>query len=107
MRLSLMKAAHADVGGAPWQEIRVAHLFRPMYAQANMGARPLTSTVLQTSLLRGLGYYQILLEHSVGHLVGRHPQVAVGKGDGEDAEHHASAGFLGGLFEGERRAQRL
>jgi hypothetical protein len=23
MRLSLMKAAHADVGGAPWQEIRV------------------------------------------------------------------------------------
>jgi hypothetical protein len=37
MRLSLMKAAHADVGGALWQEIRVAHLFRPMYAQANMG----------------------------------------------------------------------
>jgi hypothetical protein len=37
MRLSLMKAAHAGVGGAPWQEIRVAHLFRPMYAEANMG----------------------------------------------------------------------
>jgi hypothetical protein len=36
MRLSLMKAAHADVGGAPWQEIRVAHRFRPMYALANM-----------------------------------------------------------------------
>ena len=31
MRLSLMKAAHADVGGAPWQEIRVAHRFRPTY----------------------------------------------------------------------------
>jgi hypothetical protein len=37
MRLSLMKAAHADVGGASRQEIRVAHLFRPMYAVANMG----------------------------------------------------------------------
>ena len=37
MRLSLMKAAHADVGGAPWQEIRVAHLFRPTYAQAKVG----------------------------------------------------------------------
>jgi hypothetical protein len=37
MRLSLMKAAHDDVGGAPRQEIRVAHLFRPMYAGANMG----------------------------------------------------------------------
>ncbi len=29
MRLSLMKAAHEDVGGAPWQEIRVARRFRP------------------------------------------------------------------------------
>jgi hypothetical protein len=28
MRLSLMKAAHADVGGAPWQEIRGACRFR-------------------------------------------------------------------------------
>jgi hypothetical protein len=37
MRLSLVKAAHADVGGAPWQEIRVAHLFRPRYALANLG----------------------------------------------------------------------
>jgi hypothetical protein len=37
IRLSFMKAAHADVGGAPWQEIRVAHRFRPMYALANMG----------------------------------------------------------------------
>jgi hypothetical protein len=37
MRLSLMKAAPDDVGGAPRQEIRVAHLFRPMYARANMG----------------------------------------------------------------------
>jgi hypothetical protein len=37
----LMKAAHADVGGAPWQEIRVAQLFRPMYAWANIeGTRP-------------------------------------------------------------------
>jgi hypothetical protein len=26
MRLSLMKAAHAGVGGAPWQEIRVRGL---------------------------------------------------------------------------------
>jgi hypothetical protein len=32
-----MKAAYADIGGAPWQEIRVAHRFRPMYAEANMG----------------------------------------------------------------------
>jgi hypothetical protein len=31
MRLSLMKAAHAEVCGAPWQEIRVAHRFRPTY----------------------------------------------------------------------------
>jgi hypothetical protein len=37
MRLSLVKAAHADVGGASWQEIRVAHLFRPTYAEANEG----------------------------------------------------------------------
>jgi hypothetical protein len=37
MRLSLMKAAHADVGGAPWREIRVAHRFRPTYAMANVG----------------------------------------------------------------------
>jgi hypothetical protein len=27
MRLSLMKAAHADAGGTPWQEIRVAQSF--------------------------------------------------------------------------------
>jgi hypothetical protein len=32
-----MKAAHADVGGAPWLEIRVAHLFRPTYDNANEG----------------------------------------------------------------------
>ena len=32
-----MKAAHEEVGGAPWQEIRVAHLFRPTYAEANVG----------------------------------------------------------------------
>ena len=37
MRLSLMKAAHVDLGGTPWQEIRVAHRFRPTYALANMG----------------------------------------------------------------------
>jgi hypothetical protein len=37
VRLSLMKAAHADVGGAPWQEIRVARRFRPTYAEANVG----------------------------------------------------------------------
>jgi hypothetical protein len=29
MRLSLMKAAHADVGGAPWQEIRLPVLIVP------------------------------------------------------------------------------
>ena len=38
MRLSLMKAAHADVGGAPWQEIRVARRFRPTYAPRHAGA---------------------------------------------------------------------
>ena len=38
MRLSLMKAAHADVGDAAWQEIRVAHLFRPTYAPRHAGA---------------------------------------------------------------------
>jgi len=32
LRLSIMKAAHVGVGGAPWQEIRVARLFRPRYA---------------------------------------------------------------------------
>jgi hypothetical protein len=37
MRLSLMKAALVDVGGAPWRKIRVARRFRPMYALANMG----------------------------------------------------------------------
>jgi hypothetical protein len=37
MRLSLMKAAHADVDGTAWQEIRVAYRFRPTYAEANVG----------------------------------------------------------------------
>jgi hypothetical protein len=37
MRLSLMKAAHADAGGTPWQEIRVAHRFQPMYAEGEHG----------------------------------------------------------------------
>jgi hypothetical protein len=37
MRLSLMKAAHEDVGSAPRQEIRVAHRFQPTYAGANVG----------------------------------------------------------------------
>jgi len=32
MRLSLTKAARVDVGGAAWQEIRVARRIRPMYA---------------------------------------------------------------------------
>jgi hypothetical protein len=35
-----MKAARKDVGGTPWQEIRVARLIRPMYAWANMGHPP-------------------------------------------------------------------
>jgi hypothetical protein len=42
-----MKAAHMYVSGAPWQEIRAALRFRPMYAprhagtgDANMGTRP-------------------------------------------------------------------
>jgi hypothetical protein len=38
MRLSLMKAAHADVDGAAWQEIRVAYRFRPTYAPRHAGA---------------------------------------------------------------------
>src|ERR1700738_2368982 len=58
-------------------------------------------------LLRSSGDYQVLLEFSVGHLVGGHLQVTVGKGYGEDSQYHASAGFLGGLFEGERWAQWL
>jgi hypothetical protein len=37
VRLSLTKAAYADVGGAAWQEIRVARRFRPTYADANVG----------------------------------------------------------------------
>ena len=37
LRLSIMKAAHVGVGGAPWQEIRVARLFGPTYAEANVG----------------------------------------------------------------------
>jgi hypothetical protein len=56
MRLSLMKAAHAGLGGATWQEIRVAHLFRPMYAprqagagKANMGTRPIASGLCYSS----------------------------------------------------------
>jgi antirestriction protein ArdC len=36
MRLSLMKAAHADVGGATWQEIRVAPSFS---AHVRLGER--------------------------------------------------------------------
>jgi hypothetical protein len=37
MRLSSGKGAHAALSGAAWQEIRVARIFRPMYAGANMG----------------------------------------------------------------------
>jgi hypothetical protein len=37
MRLSSRKGAHADLSGVAWQEIRVAHLFRPTYADVNMG----------------------------------------------------------------------
>jgi hypothetical protein len=37
MRLSLMKAAYANMVGYLVQETRVARLFRPMYAEANMG----------------------------------------------------------------------
>jgi hypothetical protein len=37
MRLSLLKAAHVDVGEYRVQEIRVARLSRPRYALANLG----------------------------------------------------------------------
>jgi hypothetical protein len=37
MRLSLLKAAHVDVGERHVAEIRVARLFRPTYAEANVG----------------------------------------------------------------------
>jgi hypothetical protein len=37
MRLSLMKAAHDDVGGAPRQEIRVANLFGPCTPHGSQG----------------------------------------------------------------------
>jgi hypothetical protein len=41
MRLSLRKAAHAAVGSATWQEIRVTHLVQPMYAKTRTwGTRP-------------------------------------------------------------------
>jgi hypothetical protein len=34
MRLSLMKAAHAGVGGAPWQEIRIrGPIISPSFAE--------------------------------------------------------------------------
>ncbi len=53
------------------------------------------------------GNHQILFQLSVGHLVGGHPQLAFGKGDGEDTEGHSAARFLFGLFEAERRTQGL
>jgi hypothetical protein len=37
MRLSSRKGAHAALSSEAWQEIRVARLFRPTYAGANMG----------------------------------------------------------------------
>jgi hypothetical protein len=37
MRLSSRKGAHAVLSSAAWQEIRVARLFRPTLADANMG----------------------------------------------------------------------
>jgi hypothetical protein len=37
MRLSSRKGAHAVLSRAAWQEIRVARLFRPTLAGANMG----------------------------------------------------------------------
>jgi hypothetical protein len=49
-----MKAAHDDVGGAPRQEIRVAHLFRPMYARANLDwIRKKASAILERVLRFG------------------------------------------------------
>jgi hypothetical protein len=41
----IKKAAHADVGSAAWQEIRVALRFRPTYALANVG-HPSSSSAL-------------------------------------------------------------
>jgi hypothetical protein len=37
MRLSSRKGAHAVLSSTAWQEIRVARLFRPTLAGANMG----------------------------------------------------------------------
>jgi hypothetical protein len=37
MRLSSRKGAHVVLSSAAWQEIRVARLFRPTLAGANMG----------------------------------------------------------------------
>src|SRR6202162_959183 len=51
MRLSLMKAAHADVGGAPWQEIRVARRFRPTHALAHGAPVRFPRTFVETSEL--------------------------------------------------------
>ncbi|MEA2539164.1 MAG: GTPase, partial [Acidobacteriaceae bacterium] len=45
MRLSLMKAAHAGVGGASWQEIRVALLFGPGTLWRTWGTRPTSDKV--------------------------------------------------------------
>ena len=46
MRLSLVKDAREDVGGARWQEFWVALRFRPTYATANVGHSSISSAVV-------------------------------------------------------------
>jgi hypothetical protein len=47
MRLSLQKAAYAKMGGAAYRKSRSPHLFRPTYAEANVGHPPLLSPHLR------------------------------------------------------------
>ena len=99
------------------QTLRVSDAYASSTEQQRSGAtRPSPRRLSQDSKARplqvqfrwpGSGHDQVLFQLSVGHLVGGHLQLAVGKGHGEDAEHHAAAGFLFGLFEAERRAQGL
>ena len=74
MRLSLMKAAHAGVGSAPRQEIRIARPYRPTYATAGAGifsraSAPLPDGMGQPPLMRGgIQHVDTPGVHMLGHL---------------------------------------
>ena len=64
MRLSLLKAAHVAVASAAYQEIRVAHLVRPVYAKVREHGAPVQGARLVSK--RDLSHNQRMTLTSAG-----------------------------------------